>query len=658
MKLSSTYTTRLVLLAAISAAAWLGLSARAGEVTYGYDAAGRLRTVTQTNSDQRSYRLDAAGNRVNESVTVGGGFLQFSQASYSITENGGTLAIPVSRTGSTASAVSIPYSASGTATSGSDYSLSGTLSWTAGETASKNLTLTVTDDTGVEAAETLIVTLGTPTGGALAGSVKQTTVTIVDNDATFAINDVSIGEAGGNAVFTVTKTGNPGVAHQLQYTTANGTATAPADYTSRSGTLNFAVGVATQTISVPIISDTTFDSNATFTGPLNETFTVTLTAVTPGAQLTRATGTATIIEDDPMPPRGTVQFTTVGTTVSESVGSVTFQVSRTGGSFGPAAVTCVAITMPGNADSTDFDPTPRTMSWSNGDTANKPCTIPIINDLVVEDYCPDPPGDCPHFESFNVQLQNPTGASLGPVLNQSASIIINDDDVPAIPGAFRFAINQATVAEGSGTTSYVVNRVGASGPFGAASVVCGSSNGSATAGADFATVSQTLSWGAGDAADKSCNVSITQDSSFEGNETFSIALSSPTGGATISNPPSIQFTITDDDPAPPALPSTPLWTMPGCTPTAPCGSDTTSSFQVQIGLTWTPGAGGGAVQRYEVETLDPVLSSSWTNIYSGTGTSKTYTIQPDQGASFRVRACNVSGCSLWSPDYSFTVISP
>ena len=64
------------------------------------------------------------------------------------------------------------------------------------------------------------------------------------------------------------------------------------------------------------------------------------------------------------------------------------------------------------------------------------------------------------------------------------------------------------------------------------------------------------------------------------------------------------------------------------------------------------------MQRYEVETLDPVLSSSWTNIYSGTGTSKTYTIQPDQGASFRVRACNVSGCSLWSPDYSFTVISP
>ena len=50
----------------------------------------------------------------------------------------------------------------------------------------------------------------------------------------------------------------------VNYATANGTATAvPADYVTKSGTLTFAAGVTTMTISVSINGDITVEPNET-----------------------------------------------------------------------------------------------------------------------------------------------------------------------------------------------------------------------------------------------------------------------------------------------------------------------------------------------------------------------------------------------------------
>src|SRR6266571_1310062 len=87
---------------------------------------------------------------------------------------------------------------------------------------------------------------------------------------TLSINDRSQVEGTGIPsvmVFTVTLTASGSHAPvDVSYATADGSATAPSDYTRRNGTLNFpeSTGNATMTISVPIISDAIVEPDETF----------------------------------------------------------------------------------------------------------------------------------------------------------------------------------------------------------------------------------------------------------------------------------------------------------------------------------------------------------------------------------------------------------
>ena len=68
-----------------------------------------------------------------------------------------------------------------------------------------------------------------------------------------------------NATFTVTLSAASGQTVTVDYATADGTATAPADYTATPGTLTFAPGQTTKTVTVPVIGDTLDEANETFT---------------------------------------------------------------------------------------------------------------------------------------------------------------------------------------------------------------------------------------------------------------------------------------------------------------------------------------------------------------------------------------------------------
>ena len=87
---------------------------------------------------------------------------------------------------------------------------------------------------------------------------------------------MTIGEGGGNAIFTVTMSSVWNQEVQVVYTTSNGTATAGSDYTATSNTLTFAANTSTlqQPITVPILQDTLSEGN--------ENFTITLSADRPG----------------------------------------------------------------------------------------------------------------------------------------------------------------------------------------------------------------------------------------------------------------------------------------------------------------------------------------------------------------------------------------
>ena len=115
----------------------------------------------------------------------------------------------------------------------------------------------------------------------------------------FSATGYSVGENGTSITITVERVAGSAGAVSVGYATSDGSATASADYTPASGTLNFADGVTTQTFSVDILDDTSYEGD--------EDFTVTLSGATGGATLgSPSTATVTITENDPAPPAGTV----------------------------------------------------------------------------------------------------------------------------------------------------------------------------------------------------------------------------------------------------------------------------------------------------------------------------------------------------------------
>ena len=179
-----------------------------------------------------------------------------------------------------------------------------TVTFDDGDTADKTVDVTVNDDSIYEAAETVNLSLSGTTinrplqnGPDFVASGSSATLTITNDDAppTLSINDVTQNE--GNAgttdfTFTVTKTGATEVNATVSFATQNGSATAPGDYQSNSGTLTFLPGDATKTFIVLVNGDTTEEPD--------EDFTVHLSAPT-DATISDADGTGTIKNDDNAP---------------------------------------------------------------------------------------------------------------------------------------------------------------------------------------------------------------------------------------------------------------------------------------------------------------------------------------------------------------------
>ncbi len=85
-----------------------------------------------------------------------------------------------------------------------------------------------------------------------------------DDRPSFSVDDVTVNEAAGTLTFTVTKTGATALASSVDYATADGTATAGADYTATSGTLSFLAGETSKTVSIAITNDNLFELSEAF----------------------------------------------------------------------------------------------------------------------------------------------------------------------------------------------------------------------------------------------------------------------------------------------------------------------------------------------------------------------------------------------------------
>ncbi len=220
-------------------------------------------------------------------------------ADASITEGASgsaNMSFAVTLSAASSTPVTVNYATSnGTATAGSDYTAkTGSLTFAAGET-SKLVQVAVTGDRVVEANESFNLTLSSASGASIRDG--QAVGTIINDDAGVALPRLSVGAASvaegasgtANLVFTVSLSAPAAGPVSVAYATANGTATAGSDYTAAGGTLTFAAGETSKTVTVAVRGDTVVEAN--------ETLSLTLSAPT-GATIGTGTGTGTIRNDD------------------------------------------------------------------------------------------------------------------------------------------------------------------------------------------------------------------------------------------------------------------------------------------------------------------------------------------------------------------------
>jgi len=463
----------------------------------------------------------------------GGGTLELAAATYEVDESGNSVTITVERSGGSTGSASVSYqAAAGTATPGADFTaVSGTLNWSNGDESPKSFSIPILDDDVDEPDETVTVSLTSASGASL-GSPSSATLTIVDNETELQHGNLriasatyNVSESAGSVSIAVTRTSGSDGAVSVSFTTGTGTALADSDFTTQAGTLTWAAGdSSTRVINVPILNDTEFEGA--------EYFTLNLSAPGGGAALVApTTATINIADNDPAPVPGSLRFAASSYTVAEAVGSATLTVNRVGGTDGN--ITVNYVTLNGSATSgSDYTAQSGTLTWTAGDATSRSILVPIIDDTQVEST-----------QSFSVNLNAPSGGATVSTPSTATVSITDNDTVVSPPGSLQFGASTYQVAENAGSLLVTVRRVGGDG--GAVSVSYGSSNGTATAGADYSAASGVLSWPAGDASDKTINLVVATDALVEASETVNLALSSPTGGSSLGSPSSAVVTITD-----------------------------------------------------------------------------------------------------------------
>ncbi len=175
--------------------------------------------------------------------------------------------------------------------------------------------MTVNGDVLDEGDDTFAVNLSNAVGALVTDA--QGIGTITDDDATpsLSINDVTVTEGNTgtvNATFTIGLNAASGRTVTVDYATANGTATSPADYQARSGSLTFTPGQTTQQLTVLVNGDLLDEAS--------ETYVLNLTDPT-NATLADNQGGGAIIDDD-TPPTLTVSDVTVTEGNSGSVNAI------------------------------------------------------------------------------------------------------------------------------------------------------------------------------------------------------------------------------------------------------------------------------------------------------------------------------------------------
>ncbi len=342
------------------------------------------------------------------------------------------------------------------------------------------------------------------------------------SDPALSISDVAIDEGNAgttNAVFDVALSGPSFQDVTVQYSTADGTATAGSDYVAITPqTLIIPAGQITRTITVTINGDTTYEDD--------ETFLVNLSAAG-NATIADGQGLGTIRNDDAPP---TVAFSSATYSVGEGASSATITVNLSAAS-GRAVMVDYATSNGTATQPTDYTATSGTLTFNPGQQT-KTFSVAVADDTLNE-----------ADETVNLTLSNATNATLG-TPNPATLTILDDDAAPTVAfSAATYSVNE-NVGGGTATITLTLNAVSGQ----TVTVDYGTGDGTATQPADYTTASGTLTFNPGEQT-KTFTIPLANDTLDEANETVNLALSNP-GNATLGSPIVAILTILDDDPTP------------------------------------------------------------------------------------------------------------
>jgi uncharacterized delta-60 repeat protein len=272
-----------------------------------------------------------------------------------------------------------------------------------------------------------LTSLGVNNGVASFG-ISNATLTLVNPNfqgyLTFSATNYVANESGGFISFEVNRVAGSAGQISVQYATANGTASNGVNYVGSTNTLNWNSGDASsRVINVPIMDIAAIGGSEQFSvrlfnplntgGPAPGLF---YFATLPGS-ITNAT--LTITNNDSY---GTLAFSQPSYLVNANGGFATISVVRTGGSSGKVSVNYSTSNGNNTTAGVDYTPTNGVLVLSNNQL-NASFNVQVTNTgvLIASNYF------------FNVNLSNPTNASLGVPANAPVNILSAEYNQP--PGS-------------------------------------------------------------------------------------------------------------------------------------------------------------------------------------------------------------------------------
>ena len=315
---------------------------------------------------------------------------------------------------------------------------------------------------------------------------------------------------------------------QISYATADGSATAPADYTGVTGTLTIPTGQSSGTITIKVKGDTPPEGT--------ENFHVDLTAASAAQLGSDRRGTATIEDND---AQRSISISSVKVNEGTGAGNTAnldFKLRLNGTTA--QAVQVIATTSDGTATAPgDYQAKTQLVTWapnSTGDDLEKTFRVIVNPDSLDEAN-----------ETVIVTL---TAAQNAVISNATGTGLVKDNDNNSL-----LAVSNAEANEGSGgTTSKMTFKITLA-PASARPVTVSyaTANGTATAGPDYQATQGQVSFGPGE-TEKAVEVVILGDEVNEDNETVLLNLSNVAGAGLAGGGGQGSGTIVDKN-APPSL---------------------------------------------------------------------------------------------------------